>query len=92
MSTNTGTLWIQIHEGEGVPPVRADLWRPWINSPPPGNDLTVRMALHRHIRERGGVPQPFTAHVCYTRDPEEAAKTKSCIYQTYKITKRDEPT
>ena len=48
------TIYIQVQEGrEAGERLHPDLWRPWLNCK--SMDETVGLALHRHIRDRGGL-------------------------------------
>ena len=48
------TIYIQTHEGPDAPAkFPPDLWEPWRNCV--SMEETIQLALHRYIRERGGV-------------------------------------
>jgi hypothetical protein len=48
------TIYIQVQEGpEANERLCPDLWRPWINCK--SLDVTVGLALHQHVRNRGGL-------------------------------------
>jgi hypothetical protein len=56
------TIYIQIHEGESAPArLPPDLWHPWIHCT--DLRLTIQLALHKRIRERGGVREKLTVRV-----------------------------
>jgi len=58
------TLYIAVIEARELPTDFTNVnWRPWINCDTE-NELMPRLALHRHIRDRGGVGEGFTAFVC----------------------------
>lgn len=57
------TTYIQTFEGLQPETVRPDGWRPWINCKDRAE--TVQLAVHRHVRNRGGIGhgEKLTLHV-----------------------------
>jgi hypothetical protein len=84
------TIFTQTFEGQAPQSVRPDDWRPWINSD--SRDEVVRLAVHRHIRNRGSVAhgEAFDLHVLSFEDgaPRHAnGNPKFPILTTFRIDK-----
>ena len=86
------TVWLQIKEGDKPQALAPEGWMPWINSV--SVERTVMLAAHRHIRERGGVIDPFTMMVYAVPDAEwNDGRPASCIGTRFECepTTRDDP-
>jgi hypothetical protein len=84
------TVHIQTFEGKQPATVSADRWKPWLNCD--SREETVRLAAHRHIRNRGGVAhgEAFDLHVLSFEDgaPRHAnGNPKLPILTTFRIDK-----
>lgn len=68
---------------------------PWGAVPPTekDEDMTLRLALHRHIRSRGGLDQRATRFHLYHYRPEapvgKAGRPKNLQYTEFNVTKKD---
>ncbi len=61
-------------------------WRPWVGDDPKDAAIMPRLALHRHIRDRGGVgsdEEPLAVFVCLASD----YPPKECTFTEFKVTK-----
>ncbi len=58
------TYYVQVKEGEKVDQLHPNDWKPWLNCI--SLQETIDLALHKHIRERGGlkgITQPVIFNV-----------------------------
>jgi hypothetical protein len=86
------TIYVKVDEGHGRNgPPRLD-WHPWINCQEGEREMTVRLALNKWLRERGGVSHDETlyATVWSFTDKDErwpSGEPKTALTTTFKVTK-----
>lgn len=79
------TLYLQIILRTGkthsLPP--PENWTPWINAKPSEEDLNVRLAIHRWVRNSGGITEPTTLDVFHQWEGQKPRTTQHAVFNLY---------
>jgi len=58
-------------------------WTPWRNAAPGEEEMTVRLAIHRWVRNSGGITQPTTLDVFHQREGQKPRSTQHAVFNLY---------